>query len=138
MVRPCVARVIGDRVVRSCINVSGLIVERFCCSEPSWISARNRADWRTGLDRAKRVTSFRPHREDRSPSLRSLSQTSAGSLCYAGMTAYLTFLSSTDLAFPVPTVRLFQGVVLRTGQGRRTFSAARLGLGEAEHGAKLS
>jgi hypothetical protein len=36
------------------------------CSEPSWISARLRPHYRTGLDRASRVTSVRMRREDRS------------------------------------------------------------------------
>jgi len=43
MVRPCVAR--GFRragIQRSCINVSGLWLERVC-SGPSWISARVRS-----------------------------------------------------------------------------------------------
>jgi hypothetical protein len=35
------------------------------CSGPSWISARMRSHWRTGLDRAIRVTSVRMRREDR-------------------------------------------------------------------------
>jgi hypothetical protein len=35
-------------------------------SGPSWISARMRADKRTGLERAIRVTSVRMRREDRS------------------------------------------------------------------------
>src|SRR6516162_6030132 len=36
------------------------------CSGPSWISARMRSDYRTGLDRAIWVTSVRMRREDRS------------------------------------------------------------------------
>src|ERR1700751_314307 len=36
------------------------------CSGPSWISARLRSDYRTGLDRAIWVTSVRMRREDRS------------------------------------------------------------------------
>ena len=48
------------------------------CSGPTWISARGRSLYRTGLDRAIWVTSVRSRREDRSPSLRYLSQTSAG------------------------------------------------------------
>jgi hypothetical protein len=36
------------------------------CSEPSWISARLRPHYRTGLDRASRLTSVRMRREDRS------------------------------------------------------------------------
>jgi class 3 adenylate cyclase len=38
------------------------------CSGSSWISARIRSDYRTGLDRAIWVTSVRVRREDRSPS----------------------------------------------------------------------
>ena len=38
------------------------------CSGPSWISARMRSHYRTGLDRAIWVTSVRMRREDRSPS----------------------------------------------------------------------
>ena len=51
--------------VRSCINVSGLCLEREC-SGPSWISARVRSHYRTGLDWAIWVTSVRTRREDRS------------------------------------------------------------------------
>ena len=36
------------------------------CSGPSWISARMRSHYRTGLERAIRVTSVRMRREDRS------------------------------------------------------------------------
>jgi hypothetical protein len=36
------------------------------CSGPSWISARMRSFYRTGLERAIRVTSVRMRREDRS------------------------------------------------------------------------
>ena len=36
------------------------------CSGPSWISARVRSHYRTGLERAKRVTRVRMRREDRS------------------------------------------------------------------------
>ena len=65
MVRPCVARRFrrpgGER---SCINVSGLCLERMC-SRPSWISARMRSNYRIGLDRAIWVTSVRMRREDR-------------------------------------------------------------------------
>ena len=48
------------------------------CSGPSWISARVRSHYRTGLNRARWVTSVRMRREDRPPSRLILSQTSAG------------------------------------------------------------
>ena len=65
MVRPCGARDfvdLADAVLHQCIRP--LIGAR--CSGPSWISARMRSHYRTGLKRAIRVTSVRMHREDRS------------------------------------------------------------------------
>jgi hypothetical protein len=50
------------------------------CSGPSWISARVRSYYRTSLKWTIWVTSVRSRREDRPPSLRFLSQTSAGKL----------------------------------------------------------
>jgi hypothetical protein len=67
MVRPCVARGFprsgGCAVLHQCIR--SLIGAR-CGSRPSWISARVRSHYRTGLDRAIWVTSVRMRREDRS------------------------------------------------------------------------
>src|SRR6266498_4802417 len=66
MVRPCVAR--GFRRAGEC----GLASMYPACdwsafgSGPSWISARVRAHYRTGLERAIRVTSVRMRREERS------------------------------------------------------------------------
>src|SRR2546430_17603120 len=67
MVRPCVARGFrrfgGFAVLHQCIRP--LIGARLC-SRPSWISARVRSHYRTGLERAIWVTSVRTRREDRS------------------------------------------------------------------------
>src|SRR5437899_12832661 len=67
MVRPCVARGFrrfgGFAVLHQCIRP--LIGARLC-SRPSWISARVRSHYRTGLERAIGVTSVRTRREDRS------------------------------------------------------------------------
>jgi len=77
MVRPCVARSFVDLVfgLASMYPASDWSV---FCSGPPWISARGRSHYRLGLDWAIRVTSVRSRREDRSPSRRYLSQTSAG------------------------------------------------------------
>jgi hypothetical protein len=53
---------------RSCINVSGLSLER--CSGPSRISARVRSHQRIGLNQAIWVTSARMRREDADPGRR--------------------------------------------------------------------
>src|SRR3954469_21577996 len=65
MVRPCVAR-----RFRRVIGVSGLAsmypaFDWSAGSGPSWISARVRSHYRTGLNWAIRVTSVRMRREDR-------------------------------------------------------------------------
>src|SRR5258705_6189050 len=65
MVRPCVARRfrrIGGGGLASMYPASDWSV---LCSGPSWISARVRSHYRTGLDRAIRVTSVRTRSEDR-------------------------------------------------------------------------
>src|SRR5467141_1094633 len=78
MVRSCVAR--GFRragIQRSCINVSGLCLELFC-SGPSWISARVRSHCRTDLNGPVGSPVFACAGKTDPPSLRILSQTSAG------------------------------------------------------------
>src|SRR6476646_7230704 len=79
MVRPCIARSFVDlvSVLHQCIRP---LIGAVDCSGPPWISAHGRSHYRTGLDWAKWVTSVRSRREDRSPSRRYLSQTSAGKL----------------------------------------------------------
>src|SRR5258708_17885326 len=65
MVRPCVARRfrrIGGGGLASMYPASDWSV---LCSGPSWISARVRSRYRTGLDRAIWVTSVRMRSEDR-------------------------------------------------------------------------
>ena len=64
------------------------------CSGPPWISARGRSLYRTGLDRAIWVTSVRSRREDRSPSRRYLSQTSAGKTLRASLLRHRRLLIS--------------------------------------------
>jgi hypothetical protein len=68
MVRPRVAR--GFRRSGRCglASMYPTSVWSALCSGSSWISARLRSDYRTGLDRAIWVTSVRVRREDRSPS----------------------------------------------------------------------
>ena len=66
MVRPCVARRfrrIGGGGLASMYPASDWSA---LCSGPSWISARVRSNYRTGLDRAIWVTSVRTRSEDRS------------------------------------------------------------------------
>jgi hypothetical protein len=65
--------------LRSCINVSGLWLER--CVAPGHHGYQRAVDLISGqASKAKRVTSVRSRREDRPPSRRYLSQTSAGKL----------------------------------------------------------
>ena len=78
MVRPCVARGFHRAgIQRSCINVSGLCLELFC-SGPSWISARVRSHCRTDLNGPVGSPVFACAGKTDPPSLRILSQTSAG------------------------------------------------------------
>jgi len=67
----------GWAVLHQCIRP---LIGAVFCSGPSWISARVRSRYRTSLKWTIWVTSVRSRREDRPPSLRFLSQTSAGKL----------------------------------------------------------
>ena len=65
MVRPCVASGFAELAVSGLASMYPAF-DWSICSGPSWISARVRSRYRTGLDRAIRVTSVRMRREDRS------------------------------------------------------------------------
>src|SRR6266446_2788943 len=66
MVRPCVARGLIDLAACGLASMYPASDWSGLCSGPSWISARVRSHYRTGLERAKRVTRVRRRREDRS------------------------------------------------------------------------
>ena len=111
MVRPCVARVLGDlafAVLHQCIRP---LIGADRCSGPSWISACGRAHYRTGLRAgAIWVTGFDHTGKTVSPSLRSNSRRPRQEArCYAGMIALrISFPCSTRSGLsPVPTVHLF-------------------------------
>src|SRR5271167_1146423 len=65
MVRPCVARVFVELAVGGLASMYPASDWSMLCSWPSWISARVRSHYATGLDRARWVTSVRKRREDR-------------------------------------------------------------------------
>src|SRR5246500_5662192 len=64
MVRPCVASGFAELAVSGLASMYPAF-DWSICSGPSWISARVRPHYRTGLDRAIRVTSVRTRSEDR-------------------------------------------------------------------------
>jgi hypothetical protein len=112
------------------------------CSGPTWISARGRSLYRTGLDRAIWVTSVRSRREDRSPSLRYLSQTSAGKGSSASLLRHRRLLISSVPWFvlmAVPSSRPDPRHATRAGAVKAgpPGPLAELGLDGAEHGAMI-
>ena len=129
MVRPCVARSFVDLVfgLASMYPASDWSV---FCSGPPWISARGRSHYRTGLDWAIWVTSVRSRREDRSPSRRYLSQTSAGKRLSASLLRHRQLLISSVPWFvlmAVPSSRPAPSTcdARRCGQGRSARAARR-------------
>src|ERR1700681_4068154 len=64
MVRPCVASGFAELAVSGLASMYPAF-DWSICSGPSWISARVRSDWRTGLDWTIWVTSVRTRSEDR-------------------------------------------------------------------------
>src|SRR5262249_29198387 len=84
MVRPCGARDfvnLGGCGLASMYPASDWSV---WCSEPSWISARMRSRYRTGLERAVGVTSVRMRRKDRSSIVVSSSRRPRQEGCWLG------------------------------------------------------
>jgi len=114
-------------VLHQCIRP---LIGAVCCSGPPWISARGRSLYRTGLDWAIWVTSVRSRREDRSPSRRYLSQTSAGKALSALLLRHWRLLISSVPWFvlmAVPSSRLAPSTcdARRRGQGRPARAARR-------------
>jgi hypothetical protein len=140
MDRPCVAR--GNVEVAgfgSCINVSGLSLEPISLPAIMDISAHpisladrpHRAIW---------VTSFRMRREDRPPSLRSISQTSAGSLSQVSSVQFLCSILRPFLRPDLHCSRAPRGGAVKAGRradlaSLRTVSRPRLD--GPEQGARL-
>jgi hypothetical protein len=141
MVRPCVARSFVDLVfgLASMYPASDWSV---FCSGPPWISARGRSHYRTGLDWAIWVTSVRSRREDRSPSRRYLSQTSAGKGLSAWLLLHRRLIISSVPWFvltTVPSSRPDSRYATRAGTVKAgpPGPLAELGLDGAEHGARI-
>src|SRR4029077_17574559 len=65
MVRPCVASGFAELVVSGLASMYPASDWGVLCSGPSWISARVRSHYQTGLDWTIWVTSVRMRREDR-------------------------------------------------------------------------
>src|SRR5712664_490589 len=147
MVRPCVARRFrrtGGGGLASMYPASDWSV---LCSGPSWISARVRSHYRTGLDRAIRVTSVRTRSEDRS-SILSCPLADLGWKLLIGLRHRLLLISRSSFVRAkgrsfVPARRT--SIASRAGTvkaGRRAWLAAgsgvaRLRLDRAEHGARI-
>src|SRR3981189_2354863 len=117
------------------------------CSGPSWISARVRSHYRTGLDRAIRVTSVRTRSEDRS-SILSCPLADLGWKLLIGLRHRLLLISRssfvrakgrsfvparrTSIASRAGAVKAGHRAWLTAGSG-----VARLRLDSAEHGARI-
>jgi hypothetical protein len=108
------------------------------CSGPSWISARVRSRYRTGLDRAIWVTSVRMRvSSSRRPRLEAVDRVTS-----SVATHIVQFLCSSQGPFLRPGPQSVDRVARRGGQGRpsRWLAAgsgvARLRLDRAEHGAR--
>jgi hypothetical protein len=114
MVRPCVARVFDALDLGSCMHVSGLVLERLLRAIMD-ISAHS-ISLADRPHRAKRTTSIRVHREDRSPLRVSLSQTSAGVSVPISSVPHTLFLVRPQ-PFPRPDLRFPTGAAHRAGQG---------------------
>ena len=143
MVRPCVAREFrrsgGFAVLHQCIRP---LIGAVCAPGPSWISARVRSHYRTGLKRAIWVTRVRMRREDRS-SISSHPLADLGGKPIVGLRhlrppyLFSSFVRATR-PFLHPGLRLFGAS--RAGAvkaGRSSRPPAGLGLDGPEHGAML-
>jgi hypothetical protein len=145
MVRPCVASGFAELAVSGLASMYPAFDWSFC-SGPSWISARMRSRYRTGLDRAIWVTSVRMRREGRtSISFHPLAD--LGWKLLIGLRhrllliSYSSFVRAKGRSF-VPARRA--SIASRAGAvkaGRRAWLAAgsgvaRLRLDRAEHGAR--
>ena len=129
MVRPCVARSFVDLVfglasMYPASDWSGLLLRATMDISARSISLADRPRW------AKRVTSVRSRREDRSPSLRYLSQTSAGKALSASLLHHRRLLISSVPWFvlmAVPSSRPAPSTcdARRRGQGRPARAARR-------------
>src|SRR5882762_10287337 len=147
MVRPCVARRfrrIGGGGLASMYPASDWSV---LCSGPSWISARVRSHYRTGLDWTIWVTSVRTRREDRS-SILSCPLADLGWKLLIGLRHRLLLISRsffvrakgrsfvparrTSIAPRAGAVKAGRHAWLAAGSG-----VARLRLDGAEHGARI-
>ena len=149
MVRPCVARRFGE------LGVSGLAsmypaFDWSICSGPSWISARVRSHYRTGLDRAIWVTSVRTRSEDRT-SISSHPLADLGWKLLIGLLLRHRLLLISRSSFVRAKGRSFvpahgTSIASRAGAvkaGRRAWLAAGSGvarprLDRAEHGARIT
>jgi hypothetical protein len=126
-------------VLHQCIRP---LIGAVCCSGPPWISARGRSLYRTGLDGAIWVTSVRSRREDRSPSRRYLSQTSAGKGLSAWLLLHRRLIISSVPWFvltTVPSSRPDSRYATRAGTVKAgpPGPLAELGLDGAERGARI-
>jgi hypothetical protein len=129
--------------MRSCINVSGLWLEH--CSRPSWISARVRSLYRTGLDGPFGSPVFACAGKTDPPSRLILSQTSAGKVwTTSSITPHLVqFLCSCRAAVPSSRPARADAPRARAVKaGRHAGAASRSGvsgprLDGPEHGATL-
>src|SRR3981189_160339 len=147
MVRPCIARRfrrIGGGGLASMYPASDWSV---LCSGPSWISARVRSHYRTGLDWTIWVTSVRTRSEDRS-SILSCPLADLGWKLLIGLRHRLLLISRSSFVRAkgrsfVPARRT--SIASRAGAvkaGRRAWltagsGVARLRLDRAEHGVRI-
>src|SRR6202163_2258285 len=147
MVRPCVASGFAELAVSGLASMYPAF-DWSICSGPSWISARVRSDWRTGLDWTIWVTSVRTRSEDRT-SISSHPLADLGWKLLIGLRRHRlllisrsSFVRAKGRSF-VPARRM--SIASRAGAvkaGRRAWLAAGSGGGRArrdgtEHGARI-
>jgi hypothetical protein len=146
MVRPCVASGFAELAVSGLASMYPAF-DWSICSGPSWISARVRSHYRTGLDWTIWVTSVRMRREDRA-SISSHPLADLGWKLLIGLRHRLLLISRSSFVRAksrsfVPARRT--SIASRAGAvkaGRRAWLAAgsgvvRLRLDRAEHGARI-
>src|SRR5258705_5108287 len=146
MVRPCVASGFAELAVSGLASMYSAF-DWSICSGPSWISARVRSHYRTGLDWTISVTSVRMRREDRT-SISSHPLADLGWKLLIGLRHRLLLISRSSFvrAKAVPSSRPAERRSRRAkGRSRPAvalwfaagFGVARLRLYSAEHGARV-
>jgi hypothetical protein len=144
MVRPCIARGFVDLAACGLASMYPASDWSGLCSGPSWISARVRSHYRTGLKRAIWVTRVRMRREDRSSiSFHPLADLGRETgLCHRAL--LISSFVRAMRPFLRPGLRVLRGIARRGRQGwpsrlaLHNVGVSRPRLDGPEHGATLT